>query len=198
MNPPFPCRAWVLMVCRRRACTQRALATDAPAVGRLNHVAVAVPNLVEAAAKFKSVLGAAVSEPQALPEHGVTAVFVTLPNTKVGGRNQEGAHILSRTQWCFVKQEGLYCCCVQIELLEPLGLDSPIAGYLSKNPAGGIHHICLEVDDIAASAAHANTQLCRVLGDIKTGAHGLPVCFLHPKDMCGVLTELEEVKKTGS
>jgi methylmalonyl-CoA/ethylmalonyl-CoA epimerase len=133
-------------------------------VGRLNHVAIAVPNLREAAAKYRDVLGVKVSEPQALPAHGVTVAFVDLGNTK-------------------------------LELLEPLGAQSPIAKFLEKNAAGGIHHICLEVDDIQASAAHTS-QGARLLDpQPKLGAHGTPVVFLHPKDMCGVLTELEEVKR---
>jgi methylmalonyl-CoA/ethylmalonyl-CoA epimerase len=108
-------------------------------------------------------LGAKVSAPQAEPAHGVTVVFVELPNTK-------------------------------IELLEPLGHDSPIAGFLEKNPSGGIHHVCYEVDDILAARDHLKAQGARVLGDgnPKTGAHGKPVLFLHPKDFCGTLVELEQ------
>ncbi|WP_334176406.1 methylmalonyl-CoA epimerase [Pseudoxanthobacter sp.] len=133
-------------------------------IGRLNHVAIAVPDLAAATALYAGPLGAAVSAPQALPEHGVTVVFVQLPNTKV-------------------------------ELLEPLGADSPIAGFIAKNPAGGIHHLCFEVDDIRAARDRLTAEGARVLGsgEPKTGAHGLPVLFLHPKDFNGTLIELEEV-----
>lgn len=133
-------------------------------IGRLNHVAIAVPDLEAAAAQYRDALGATVLEPQALPEHGVTVVFVVLDNTKV-------------------------------ELLEPLGDGSPIASFLEKNPAGGMHHICYEVDDILAARDHLLTGGARVLGDgePKTGAHGKPVLFLHPKDFCGTLVELEQV-----
>ncbi|KAI7838542.1 hypothetical protein COHA_007685 [Chlorella ohadii] len=141
-----------------------AAATPPPSVGRLNHVAIAVPNVREAAAKYRDVLGLKVSEPQALPAHGVTVAFVDLGNTK-------------------------------LELLEPLGAASPIAKFLDKNAAGGIHHICLEVEDIQASAAHAARGARLLDPQPKPGAHGTPVVFLHPKDMCGVLTELEEVKR---
>jgi methylmalonyl-CoA/ethylmalonyl-CoA epimerase len=132
-------------------------------IGRLNHVAIAVPNLVAAITTYKDVLGANVSEPLAQPEHGVTVVFVTLPNTK-------------------------------IELLEPLGAGSPIAGFLERNTSGGIHHICYEVDDIAAASKRLTEQGARVLGDgkPKIGAHGKAVLFLHPKDFCGTLVELEQ------
>jgi len=131
---------------------------------RLNHVAIAVPDLEAAAATYRDVLGATVSPPQALPEHGVTVVFVDLDNTKV-------------------------------ELIEPLGENSPIAGFLEKSPAGGMHHICYEVDDIIAARDRLVAGGARVLGDgePKTGAHGKPVLFLHPKDFCGTLVELEEV-----
>ena len=134
-------------------------------IGRLNHVALGVPHLAEAVATYASGLGAQVSAPQDLPEHGVRVVFVNLPNTK-------------------------------IELLEPLGADSPIAKFLERHPAGGLHHVCYEVSDITAAIAKLTTQGLRVLGDgtPKIGAHGLPVVFLHPKDVHGVLTELEEVK----
>lgn len=134
-------------------------------IGRLNHVALAVPNLTTAIATYAQGLGASVSPPQALPEHGVTVVFITLPNTK-------------------------------IELLEPLGDTSPIAKFLEKNPGGGMHHVCYEVTDMGAAIQQLTDQGMRVLGDgvPKIGAHGLPVVFLHPKDMHGVLTELEEVK----
>ena len=134
-------------------------------IGRLNHVAIAVPDLAAAAAKYRDLLGAEVHHPQALPEHGVTVVFVTLPNTK-------------------------------IELLEPLGADSPIAKFLDRNPGGGMHHVCFEVPDILNSARTLTEGGARVLGDgtPKIGAHGLPVLFLHPKDFDGTLIELEEVK----
>ncbi len=132
-------------------------------IGRLNHVAVAVPDLAAAAARYRDVLGAEVSAPSAQPEHGVTVVFVSLPNTK-------------------------------IELLEPLGADSPIAKFLERNPAGGVHHLCYEVDDIIAARDQLEAGGARVLGDgePKLGAHGKPVIFLHPKDFCGTLIELEQ------
>ncbi|MCP4183199.1 MAG: methylmalonyl-CoA epimerase [Hyphomicrobiales bacterium] len=133
-------------------------------IGNLNHVAIATPDLNQAIAIYANTLGASVSERQELPEHGVTVVFVELPNTK-------------------------------IELLEPLGKDSPIASFLTKNPAGGIHHICYEVDDIVAAAKQMTDNGARILGDGKSkiGAHGKPVIFLHPKDFCGTLVELEQV-----
>ena len=133
-------------------------------IGRLNHVAIAVPDLEAATAQYRDTLGASVSQPQALPEHGVTVVFVELGNTKV-------------------------------ELLEALGENSPIASFLEKNPAGGMHHICYEVDDILAARDRLKAGGARVLGDgePKTGAHGKPVLFLHPKDFCGTLVELEQV-----
>lgn len=133
-------------------------------LGRVNHVAIAVPDLSAAAESYRATLGATVTEPQALPEHGVTVVFVTLPNTKV-------------------------------ELLEPLGEASPIAAFLEKNPAGGMHHICYEVADIIAARDRLKAAGARVLGDgnPKIGAHGKPVLFLHPKDFQGTLIELEEV-----
>ena len=133
-------------------------------IGRLNHVAIAVPDLAAAAAQYRDTLGASGGAPQAEPDHGVTVVFVELPNTK-------------------------------IELLHPLGPASPIAGFLAKNPAGGIHHLCYEVEDIAAARDRLVAQGARVLGDgnPKIGAHGKPVLFLHPKDFCGTLTELEQV-----
>src|SRR5262245_64558484 len=132
-------------------------------IGRLNHVAIAVPDLAEAAALYAKALGAAVSEPVPHPEHGVTVVFVNLPNTK-------------------------------IELLEPLGEDSPIAAFLQRNPSGGIHHVCYEVKDIRAARDRLKAAGARVLGDgePKIGAHGRPVLFLHPKDFCGTLVEIEE------
>jgi len=133
-------------------------------IGRLNHVAIAVPDLVSGIKTYASVLGAKVSDPQALPEHGVTVVFVELPNTK-------------------------------IELLEVLGETSPIAPFMERNPSGGIHHICYEVDDIIKARNQLLKEGARVLGDgePKTGAHGKPVLFLHPKDFCGTLVELEQV-----
>lgn len=135
-------------------------------IGRLNHIAIAVPDLEKATAKYRNDLGASVSAPQALPEHGVTVVFVDTGNTKV-------------------------------ELLEPLGSNSPIAGFLAKNPDGGMHHMCFEVPDIIAASKQLQAAGARVLGDgqPKTGAHGLPVLFLHPKDFCGTLIELEESGK---
>ena len=133
-------------------------------IGRLNHVAIAVPDLEAASASYANTLGAQVSAPQPEPDHGVSVVFVELPNTK-------------------------------IELLHPLGADSPIAGFLAKNPAGGIHHVCYEVDDILAARDKLKAEGARVLGDgePKIGAHGKPVLFLHPKDFCGTLVELEQV-----
>lgn len=133
-------------------------------LGRVNHIAMAVPDLAAATAVYRDTLGATVSVPQTLPEHGVTVVFVELPNTKV-------------------------------ELLEPLGAESPIAAFLEKNPSGGMHHICYEVDDIAAARDHLVGAGARVLGngEPKIGAHGKPVLFLHPKDFFGALVELEQV-----
>ena len=133
-------------------------------IGRLNHVAIVVPDLAAAATVYRDTLGARVSEPQPLPEHGVTVVFVELPNTK-------------------------------IELLEPLGADSPVRSFLDRNPAGGMHHICYEVTDIRAVRDRLRAAGARVLGtgEPTTGAHGKPVLFLHPKDFCGTLIELEEV-----
>ena len=132
-------------------------------IGRLNHVAIVVPNLSAASAIYAETLGADVSAPEDLASHGVTVVFVNLPNTK-------------------------------IELLHPFGDASPIAGFLEKNPAGGMHHICYEVDDIEAASAQMVATGARVLGDAKPtiGAHGKPVLFLHPKDFCGTLVELEQ------
>lgn len=132
-------------------------------IGRLNHVAIAVPNLEAAAATYRNVLGADVKPPQAEPDHGVTVVFIELPNTK-------------------------------IELLEPLGEGSPIKAFLEKNPSGGIHHVCYEVDDILAARDHLKATGARVLGtgEPKIGAHGKPVLFLHPKDFNGTLVELEQ------
>jgi methylmalonyl-CoA/ethylmalonyl-CoA epimerase len=133
-------------------------------LGRVNHIAIAVPDLAAATAIYRDTLGATVSEAQALPEHGVTVVFVELPNTKV-------------------------------ELLEPLGDTSPIAVFLEKAPAGGMHHICYEVEDILAARDRLVAGGARVLGDgnPRTGAHGKPVLFLHPKDFLGTLVELEQV-----
>ncbi len=132
-------------------------------IGRLNHVAIAVPDLAAASARYRDALGAAVSAPQPLPEHGVTVVFVELPNAK-------------------------------IELLEPLGAHSPIADFLARNPAGGMHHVCYEVGDIRAARDRLRAAGARVLGDgePRPGAHGKPVLFLHPKDFCGTLIELEQ------
>ena len=130
-------------------------------IGRLNHVAIATADLAKSAAVYRDLLGAKVSEPQALPEHGVTVVFVELPNTK-------------------------------IELLQPLGEKSPIAAFLEKNPSGGMHHICYEVGDIVAARDKLAAAGARVLGEIKLGAHGKPVAFLHPKDFVGTLVELEQ------
>lgn len=132
-------------------------------IGKLNHVAIVVPDLEAAATRYRDLLGAQVSAPLALPEHGVTTVFVNLPNTK-------------------------------IELLHPLGEHSPIRKFLEGNPSGGIHHLCYEVDDILAARDRLKAAGARVLGDgePKTGAHGKPVLFLHPKDFFGTLLELEE------
>lgn len=133
-------------------------------IGRLNHVAIAVPDLAAAADQYRNILGAQVRAPQDEPDHGVTVVFIDLPNTK-------------------------------IELLHPLGADSPIASFLARNPAGGIHHICYEVDDILAARDRLLGAGARVLGsgEPKIGAHGKPVLFLHPKDFNGCLVELEQV-----
>jgi methylmalonyl-CoA/ethylmalonyl-CoA epimerase len=132
-------------------------------IGRLNHVAIAVPDLAQSMAQYRDVLGAVVSAPLDLPEHGVTTVFVDLPNTR-------------------------------IELLHPLGDASPIAKFLARNPAGGMHHICFEVGDIYVARDHLRQQGAHVLGDgePKTGAHGKPVLFLQPKDFSGTLIEIEQ------
>ncbi len=132
-------------------------------IGRLNHVAIAVPDLVAAAAQYRDVLGARVSAPLDQPAHGVTVVFVELPNAK-------------------------------IELLHPLGEESPIAAFLARNPAGSMHHICYEVADILAARDRLIAEGARVLGDgePRTGAHDKPVLFLHPKDFSGTLIELEQ------
>ncbi len=129
----------------------------------MNHIAIAVPDLAAAAAQYKNTLGATVSAPEAVPDHGVTVVFVELPNTK-------------------------------IELLHPLDAESPIARFLQNNPAGGMHHVCYEVENIMAARDQLKDTGARVLGDgePKTGAHGKPVLFLHPKDFCGTLIELEQ------
>ena len=133
-------------------------------IGKLNHVAKVVPDLLDATNRYRDMLGATVSEPLDLPEHGVTTVFVQLPNTK-------------------------------IELLHPLGSDSPIARFLEKNAGGGMHHLCYEVEDIIAARDKLLASGVRVLGDgePKTGAHGKPVLFLHPKDFSATLIELEEI-----
>ena len=133
-------------------------------IGRLNHVAIAVPDLAAATATYANTLGAKVSAPVAQPDHGVTVVFVDLGNTK-------------------------------IELLHPLGEKSPIANFLAKNAQGGMHHVCYEVDDIIVARDKLKAEGARVLGDgePKIGAHGKPVLFLHPKDFCGTLVELEQI-----
>jgi len=132
-------------------------------IGRLNHIAIAVPDLAAASTRYRTMLGAEVSAPQALPEHGVTVAFVELPNTK-------------------------------IELLEPLGEESPIAAFLAKIPSGGMHHICCEVEDIRSARDRLVREGARVLGDgePRIGAHGKPVLFLHPKDFDGTLIEIEQ------
>jgi methylmalonyl-CoA/ethylmalonyl-CoA epimerase len=133
-------------------------------IGRLNHVAIVVPDLAKAAALYRDALGAKVSAPVPQPALGVTVVFVELPNTK-------------------------------IELLEPLGAESPVRAFLDRNPAGGMHHVCYEVPDIIAARDKLKAEGARVLGDgePKLGAHDKPVLFLHPKDFCGTLVELEQV-----
>ena len=130
-------------------------------IGRLNHVAIAVPDLAAAAAQYRQMLGAEVGPERDEPDHGVRVVFITLPNTK-------------------------------IELLTPLGAQSPIAGFLAKAPGGGIHHLCYEVADIALARDQLLAAGARVLGEPKLGAHGKPVLFLHPKDFTGTLIELEQ------
>jgi methylmalonyl-CoA/ethylmalonyl-CoA epimerase len=133
-------------------------------IGKLNHVAIVVPDLKAAASLYRDTLGAEVLPPHELPEHGVTAAFVELGNTR-------------------------------IELLEPLGETSPVRGFLARNPDGGMHHVCYEVPDIREARDRMRAKGARVLGDgePKIGAHGKPVLFLHPKDFCGTLVELEEV-----
>lgn len=132
-------------------------------IGRLNHVAVVVPDLAAASALYRDVLGASVSEPVDMPEHGVTTVFVELLNTR-------------------------------IELLHPFGVDSPVAAFLARHPSGGMHHLCFEVEDILAARDRLEGEGARVLGEgePRIGAHGKPVLFLHPKDFCGTLIELEQ------
>ena len=132
-------------------------------IGKLNHIAIAVPDLKSASKIYKDILGAKVSDPTPMPDHGVTTVFVELPNTK-------------------------------IELLEPLGDESPINNYLLKNPKGGMHHICFDVDDLYASRDRLIDSGARILGshEPKIGAHGKPVLFIHPKDMTGTLVELQQ------
>jgi methylmalonyl-CoA/ethylmalonyl-CoA epimerase len=133
-------------------------------IGKLNHVAIVVPDLAAATALYRDTLGATVLPAHALHEHGVTAAFVELGNTR-------------------------------IELLEPLGAESPVRGFLARHPEGGMHHVCYEVADIREARDHLRASGARVLGDgePKIGAHGKPVLFLHPKDFCGTLIELEEV-----
>lgn len=132
-------------------------------IGRLNHVAIVVPDIAAAASLYRTALGANVSDPVDMPEHGVTTVFVSLPNTK-------------------------------IELLQPLGEKSPVQAFLDRNPSGGMHHVCYEVEDILVARDHLKAEGARVLGDgePKIGAHGKPVLFLHPKDFCGTLVEIEQ------
>ena len=132
-------------------------------IGRLNHVAIVVPDLLAASRVYRDILGAKVSQPVDMPAHGVTTVFVELPNTK-------------------------------IELLHPLGENSPVAKFLAGNPSGGMHHVCYEVDDILAARDQLKAAGARVLGDgqPKIGAHDKPVLFLHPKDFCGTLVEIEQ------
>lgn len=133
-------------------------------IGKLNHVAIVVPDLAAASGIYRQTLGADVSEPVDLPDHGVTTVFINLPNTK-------------------------------IELLHPLGDNSPVAKFLQNNPSGGMHHVCYEVDDIYAARDKLVKEGARILGspEPKNGAHGKPVLFLHPKDFCGTLVEIEQV-----
>jgi methylmalonyl-CoA/ethylmalonyl-CoA epimerase len=132
-------------------------------IGRLNHVAIVVPDLAVASGLYRRMLGARVSAPRALPAHGVTVAFVELPNTR-------------------------------IELLEPLGAASPVRGFLERNPAGGMHHLCYEVDEIVAARDRLRAEGARIVGDgePRLGAHDKAVLFLHPKDFCGTLIELEE------
>lgn len=131
-------------------------------LGKVNHVAIVVPDIAAAAATYRDVLGAEVTEPVDLPDHGLTTVFVKLANSN-------------------------------IELLHPLGEGSPIAGFLARHPDGGMHHVCYEVADIGAAQARLQQAGARAIGEVKTGAHGKPVLFLHPKDFHGTLIELEQV-----
>lgn len=133
-------------------------------IGKLNHIAIAVPDLKQAVTQYRDVLGGCLSDPVDLPEHGVTVVFVDLPNTK-------------------------------IELLYPLGERSPVSGFLERNITGGIHHICYEVEDIVMAGEQLSKKGAKILGsgEPKIGAHGKPVIFLHPKDFCGTLIELQQV-----
>mmetsp|Transcript_10235 Transcript_10235/g.23333 ORF Transcript_10235/g.23333 Transcript_10235/m.23333 type:complete len:166 (-) Transcript_10235:49-546(-) len=148
---------------RARKFSSKPLASVPWKVGRLNHIAVAVPELEGPVKLYRDVMGAEVSQPEDLPDHGVTVVFVNLPNTK-------------------------------LELLLPLGANSPIAGFIKKNPSGGMHHVCLEVQDIAAALTTLKAAGVRAIDPKpKIGAHGNPVVFLHPKDCGGVLVELEQV-----
>ncbi|XP_063301782.1 methylmalonyl-CoA epimerase, mitochondrial [Pelobates fuscus] len=160
------CRVHGVIQAKRTLCTSKTLVQKIPnslwKLGRLNHVAVAVPDLEKARSLYENVLGAKVSETVPLPEHGVYTIFVELGNTK-------------------------------LELLHPLGEKSPISGFLQKNKAGGMHHICIEVDDLKSAMADLKKKNIRILSDEpKIGAHGKPVVFLHPKDCDGVLVELEE------
>ncbi|KAM8972813.1 methylmalonyl-CoA epimerase, mitochondrial [Pelodytes ibericus] len=160
------CRVNGILPARRTLSTSPTLVKNIPnslwKLGRLNHVAIAVPDLEKARSLYENVLGAKVSETIPLPEHGVYTIFVELGNTK-------------------------------LELLHPLGQNSPISGFLQKNKAGGMHHICIEVDNIKGAMADLKTKNIRILSDEpKIGAHGKPVVFLHPKDCDGVLVELEE------
>jgi methylmalonyl-CoA/ethylmalonyl-CoA epimerase len=134
-------------------------------IGRLNHVAIVVPDLAAAAAQYRDALGARISAPPPLPAHGVTVVFVELPNGKIDPRIKSGGR---------------------------LGADSPVRGFLDKNPSGGMHHLCYEVDDIIAARDRLRATGARILGEPKLGAHDKPVLFLHPKDFSGTLIELEE------
>ena len=133
-------------------------------IGKLNHIAIAVPDLGRASEFYHDVLGARVSDPKDLPDHGVTTVFVDLGNTK-------------------------------LELLQPLGEASPIVKFLEKNPSGGIHHYCLEVEELSIAMAQLKAHDIRILGDgpPMIGAHGKPVIFIHPKDALGCLVEFEQV-----
>ncbi|XP_034047924.1 methylmalonyl-CoA epimerase, mitochondrial [Thalassophryne amazonica] len=156
------CRQTLFRVHSTTAATQQRVPQSLWKLGRLNHVAIAVPDLEKATSLYRDVLGATVSDKVLLPEHGVYTVFVELGNTK-------------------------------LELLHPLGENSPIAGFLQKNKAGGMHHICIEVDDIKAAISDLKAKNIRTLSaEPRIGAHGKPVIFLHPKDCDGVLVELEE------